>query len=164
MNPTQSISNMTRRAFTLIELVAVMIILAILAGIAIPKYFDYADRARTSSTVGTLGGVRTGIASFFADSSISGTAAYPTYVELTTVGTVMQEALPDLPYNDIPDVADITLLASATARVVASPTTIGWNYYVDNTASPPIAIFWANSTTDTTKNDGAGNPIAANDL
>lgn len=164
MNLTQSISNKTRRAFTLIELVAVMIILAILAGVAIPKYFDYADRAKTSSTVGTLGGVRTGLASFLSDSAINGTAAYPTYAELTTVGTVMQEAIPDNPYNGLSDVANIVLLASATGRVVANPTTIGWNYYVDNTASPPIAVFWANSTTDTTKNDAAGTPIAAKNL
>ncbi len=62
------------------------------------------------------------------------------------------------------DIANITLLASATNRVVANGTTIGWNYYVDNASDPPIAVFWPNSSDDTTKLDGAGDPITANDL
>jgi len=153
-----------RRAFTLIELVAVMVVLAILAGVAIPKYFDYADRAKTSATEGTLGGVRSGLASFLSDSAISGTAAYPTAAQLTTVGTVMQQAIPANPYNGLSTVASIGSLDSATNRTVANADTIGWNYYVDNSASPPVAIFWANSSTATTKLDGSGNAITANNL
>lgn len=164
MNTTHNIHTLRRKAFTLIELVAVMVVLAILAGVAIPKYFDYADRAKTSATEGTLGGVRTGAASFLSDSAISGTAAYPTHTQLTTVGTVMQQAIPENPYNGIAAVANITVLASATNRVVANDTTYGWNYYVDNTATPPVAYFWANSSDATTKTDAAGNPITANNL
>ena len=36
---------MRSRGFTLVELVAVIVVLAVLAGIAIPKYFDYSNRA-----------------------------------------------------------------------------------------------------------------------
>ena len=46
----------THRGFTLIELVAVIVVLAILAGVAIPKYFDYSAQAKVSATKGTLGG------------------------------------------------------------------------------------------------------------
>lgn len=164
MNTKSNIRSTARRAFTLIELVAVMVVLAILAGVAIPKYFDYADRAKTASTEGTLGGVRTGIASFLSDSAISGTAAYPTFAQLTTLGAVMQQDLPGNPYNGINAVANITVLASATNRVVANSDTYGWNYYVDNAATTPAAYFWANSDDETTKTDAAGDPITANDL
>jgi len=164
LNPTLNYRTYARKAFTLIELVAVMVVLAILAGVAIPKYFDYADRAKTASTEGTLGGVRTGLSSYLADSSISGTAAYPTAVQLGTVGTVMQQEIPANPYNGQNSIANITVLASATNRVTANTDTIGWNYYVDNTATPPVAVFWANSSDDTTKEDSAGDPITANDL
>ncbi len=164
MNPTLNYRKTARKAFTLIELVAVMVVLAILAGVAIPKYFDYADRAKTSSVEGTLGGVRTGLASFLSDSAISGTAEYPTAVQLGTVGTVMQQEIPANPYNGQNAIANITVLASATNRVVANADTIGWNYYVDNDATPPVAYFWANSSEETTKTDSGGDAITANDL
>jgi len=37
-----------RGAFTLIELIAVLMVLAVLAGVAIPRYFDFSQRARVS--------------------------------------------------------------------------------------------------------------------
>ena len=36
---------MRTRGFTLVELVAVIVVLAVLAGVAIPKYMDYSGRA-----------------------------------------------------------------------------------------------------------------------
>ena len=39
-----------RRAFTLVELIAVIVVLAILAGVAIPKYFDFRERALVTAT------------------------------------------------------------------------------------------------------------------
>lgn len=151
-----------RRAFTLIELIAVIVVLAILAGVAIPKYLDYSDRARSSALQGTLGGIRAGIANFYANSSIDGEASYPTLAELTTVGTVMQESMPPNPYTGRSDVVAATL-AQANAR---SPVAggAGWAYFVDNTADPPVAIFYANSEDETSVDDDQGEAITANDL
>jgi len=36
-------------AFTLIELIAVLVVLAVLAGVAIPRYFDFSQRARAAA-------------------------------------------------------------------------------------------------------------------
>jgi hypothetical protein len=47
---------------------------------------------------------------------------------------------------------------------VVSPETYGWNYYVDNTATPPTAVFYANSEDITTASDGAGGFATANEL
>jgi prepilin-type N-terminal cleavage/methylation domain-containing protein len=127
------------KGFTLIELIAVIVVLAILAGVALPKYFDYSAQARASSCKGTLGGVRAGIANFYANSAISGTATYPTYVQLTTLGTVMQELLPQNPYNNAATVRN----ADAT-WVSGNPPVSGvqgWAYDATN------GKFWANTNT-----------------
>lgn len=152
-----------RRGFTLVEVIAVMVVLAILAGVAIPKFFDYSTEARTSSVQGTLGGVRSGLANFFANEMVTGSAgAYPTLAELNTLGTVMQEAIPTNPYNNLGTVEAVGTLADAQNRVTTG--TSGWRYFVDNTATPPVAIFFCNDTTTTTVPDGSGGFVDANDL
>ncbi|MBL0926560.1 MAG: type II secretion system protein [Phycisphaerales bacterium] len=135
------------RAFTLIELIAVIIVLAILAGVAVPRYFDYTNRSRTSALQGTLGNVRSAISNFFANASVAGTAAYPTLAELTTIGTVVMDAFPRNPYNNRSDVI------AATSTEWTNRTqdgTSGWRYYVDNTLATPACGFYANINTTTT--------------
>ena len=123
------------KAFTLVELI---VVLAILSGVAIPKYFDYAAKAKESACKATLGAVRSAIANFYANTLVNnGTAAYPTLVQMQTTGTVMQETLAANPYNNS------STIAAATYSASAPPTTgnAGWNY---DAAS---GKFWANTNT-----------------
>ena len=156
----------SNRGFTLVELIAVVVVLAILSGIALPKYLDYSARAKSSALQGALGGVRTGIAQYFADQSTTGTGAYPTLAQLTTQGTVMQEAFPTNPYNGLSSVnaATATEAAAATRTTTTGATASGWKYYVDNTLTPPAETFYANDTTATKVTDSAGTAITANKL
>ncbi len=125
------------RAFTLIELIAVIVVLAILSGVAIPKYFDYAVKAKEASTRGTLGATRSGIANFYSNSLINtGTGAYPTLVQMQTVGNVMQENLPNNPYNN-----NNTIVAGVWAATPPVAGANGWAY------DAALGKFWANSTT-----------------
>ena len=123
------------RAFTLIELIAVMVVLAILAGVAIPKMFDYSEQAKISAVKGTLGGVRSGVANFRANAAVQGEAAYPTLQELETLGEVMQEPIPENPFNNSADVQ------AATWNEANPPVSgnAGWNY------DEAEGRFWANS-------------------
>ncbi len=155
-------TRMNRRAFTLVELIAVIVVLAILAGVAVPRYFDYTDRARTSAVQGVVGNVRSALANFYANSSTSGTAAYPTFTQFNTLGTVMQETLARNPYNNSNAVRSEATLANANTRTVTG--TEGWAYYVDNTANPPVAVFWANTNNTTTVSNGSGGFLTANNL
>ncbi len=128
-----------RRGFTLIELIAVIVVLAILAGVALPKYFDYSAQARSASCKGTLGGVRAGIANFYMNSGIAGIETYPTHAELLTLGTVMQEPIPQNPYNNSSAVRDADGTWVAGNPPVAGAQ--GWAYDESN------GKFWANTNT-----------------
>jgi MSHA pilin protein MshA len=128
-----------RTAFTLIELIAVIVVLAILAGVALPKYFDYSAQARASSCKGTLGAVRSGIANFYMNTGLTGPERYPTYVELNALGTVMQEPLPANPYNSA-----LTVRNADGTWVSGNPPVSGaqgWAYDQTN------GKFWANTNT-----------------
>ena len=148
-------------AFTLIELIAVIVVLAILAGVAVPRYFDYTNRARTSALQGTLGNVRSAVSNFYANASLSGTPAYPTLVQLTTSGTVVMDTFPNNPFSNANTVTAATS-TEYTNRTVTG--TAGWRYYVDNTLATPAFGFYANSSTTTTAVDSTGTAITANNL
>ena len=50
---------MRRRGYTIIELAAVIVVLAVLSTVAIPYYFDWAEDASRSADEAALGGMRT---------------------------------------------------------------------------------------------------------
>ena len=108
-----------------------------MAGVALPKYFDYASQAKESACKGVLGGVRAGVANFYANASINGAAAYPTFVQLGTQGTVMQEVIPDNPYNSLATIKDED--GNWVAGNPPTDGTTGWCYDETN------GRFWANS-------------------
>lgn len=152
------------RAFTLVEVLVVVLAIAILAAVATPMVGAAQNDARSQSAVNTLLGVRTAIAAHRQRAVIGGNAPFPTLAELTSVGTVTDRAIPANPFTGTAGVRAASL-AEATARTVVSPDTYGWGYYVNNGSSPPVAIFFANSSTTTTRTDPADSTLlSANEL
>jgi len=68
----QVVQASVQRAFTLVELLVVMAIIATLLSIAVPRYFQHLDLARENSLKQTLSVLRDTIDKFHAD-----TGAYP---------------------------------------------------------------------------------------
>ena len=61
----------TQAGFTLIELVAVMLILAILAVVAVPQFVDLRGEARAAATAGVAGALPSGSSLNFANRSVN---------------------------------------------------------------------------------------------
>ena len=71
------VRNRTAEGFTLIELVIVIVILGILAAVAIPKYEDMQEQARTATLKGQLGSIRSAVAIQYGRNALAGSATFP---------------------------------------------------------------------------------------
>lgn len=150
------------KAFSMIELMVVVVILGILAAVVVPRFAGATEHARTASTESTVAAVRASIAAFRTAAVIAGDEPFPTIAELTD-GTAVRFDIPANPFTGSTGVQTVSE-AQARDRAVFNTAGAGWNYFVDNAAEPPIAVFYANSDAPTTNLDNDDQPVTANDL
>tara|TARA_R110002072_G_scaffold42064_21_gene118773 strand:+ start:19287 stop:19775 length:489 start_codon:yes stop_codon:yes gene_type:complete len=162
MNSVQKTAGVSRRAFTMIEVLIVIVILGVLAAVAIPKFASASDDARASAVQSTVAGVRSSIATYRTSAVIRGDDPYPTIEELRD-GSVIKFDVPMNPFTNVGAIQSVSF-AQASARAVSNPTLAGWNYFVDNDATPPVAIFYANTDAATNTPDGSGSVLSANEF
>lgn len=113
--------------FTLIELVIIIVVLGILAGVAIPKYMDIANEAKAAACKGALGNLRSGVSIYYANAIVkTGTPTWPPIDSLRSVGVVMLQQLPGNPFQ-LPTNAPDSIVTGVTKGVVVGARG-GWAY------------------------------------
>ena len=127
--------------FTLVEVVIVIVVIGILAAVAIPKFFDFTTDAKESACKGALGGVRSAIANYYAYSATpagGGSATWPPLAQVTAVGTVMAQGIPDNPYSTSAT-KNAVIAGTTKGTPETTGTTGGWCYLVGS------GEFWADT-------------------
>jgi MSHA pilin protein MshA len=127
-----------QRGFTLIELVIIIAVLGIIAAVAIPKYVDMISDAKESACKGALGGLRSAISIYYANTALkTGTATWPPMDSIMTVGTVMAQSIPPNPYQTTGNAPDSIVTGVTKGTIVG--TRGGWAY------KPSTGEVWPNT-------------------
>lgn len=110
-----------QQGFTLIEIIAVLVILGILAVVAVPKYFDMQDQARKKAAAGLVASAQSQLSLGYANSKINAAYAFAADDECNKVPTAGSAAEnPTLACTD----ADPSVI---TATVGGQTATGYWN-------------------------------------
>jgi len=133
---------MSKKGFTLIELMIVVAIIGILAAIAIPKFANLINKSKEGATKGALSTVRSAIQVYYGDNE--GWFPTDTLAVLTSGGKYINQ----MPVAKLPGTGHSDNAAVANA----AGDTSGWVYY----AAPASPTTWGNFAVNCTHKDIAG--------
>ncbi|MEL7472692.1 MAG: type II secretion system protein [Planctomycetota bacterium] len=159
-----------RSGFTLIELIAVLVLLAILSAVAIPQYMDLRLRAQTSQLEGVLSSVREGLHQWHM-SEIMAPTGETSWAAIVRPGAVIEGGLPPNPFNELETVyafgtaSNIVDLVETNRYTTASSFPRGYVYFGTNTPGEYGFSFYANTTEATSRVEpSSGVALTANQL
>lgn len=94
------------KGFTLIEIIAVLVILGILAAVAVPKYINMADEAKTAAAKGELAEVKSALNMAYAKLYLTKNGVAPTLPEVVAESGLSSATLGTPPDNWVVTVSD----------------------------------------------------------
>jgi len=146
------LKELSKKGFTLIELMIVVAIIGILAAIAIPKFAELIRKSSEGASKGNLGALRSAMSIYYGD--LEGT--YPATMGALTIAGKYLTVIPNAKApNYHPDGA--TEIASSTGgggfggTVAAAPSDAGGWYYNNTAGNPNIGNAMVNCTHTDTK-------------
>ncbi|MBI4336065.1 MAG: prepilin-type N-terminal cleavage/methylation domain-containing protein [Candidatus Omnitrophica bacterium] len=135
---------MNKKGFTLIELVMVIVIIGILAGIAIPKFVSLVTEAKKSATRGGLGAIRSAVAIQYAQNATNPSATDYFPSQITT--SMFADGV--IPTNQLTNKTAINNVDNTVSGTTES-TTYGWWYVTTGTSKGRVGAYTSTSTVDT---------------
>jgi type II secretory pathway pseudopilin PulG len=129
----------SRLGFTIVELVIILVVLAIMAAIAIPRYNSVSSEAKESACKSALKNLRAGIYIYYTNRVIKGDSAhYPPCDSLMKVGCIFPNGVPKNPFQNDRYAPD-SIIETDQPRGVTIGDVGGWAY------NPDTGDIWPNT-------------------
>ena len=120
----------TKRGFTLIELVVIIVVLGILSAVAIPRFVDLSDQAKLAALKGILGNLRSAIHLYSAENLARGVAKASSYPPNASLYACLENTSTDsdLPADPIGNSSTVTYSTTTPLKGQADGTAGGYKY------------------------------------